>query len=517
MVSSPPHSVRGPAEHFPESREPFQWAPPFYLAPLYYPHPTYQFPNLDRHDAYIPPTSSSTTPDLIGPLTLPSVDSEPDNQEYFFQHIPLKESFKHLAVHSSQSSTRDMEDSRQMHPAQQEAPFLGVFERGSLTHSPSINASFPVPLTVPYHTPPSHAFNLYYHYYHHPKIPLPNPPQGPDPISESPPLIDPPNPESPMLPSRAYRSDTVSPFNFDHFFQIEPDHSTYPNTLPTNAPYPVQPHPHNYYFPQFVKDEAQKTLVTSDMVARRNLSDHPNTKSIPHFPHLSDFQNDYNYKTMPDKMTDIIKNSPDWSTYPHFSDGEADDEVKYPELEAVKVSSQHPAFTTLSPSHILPLHPNYFHPSHYYQIFYRPDSLVSDHLSPPSSKAALDPLRKFSSVPLHPTNYRPQSIAPAIDPLHDINNVLHPYDHPKPFVDSQNVHHSGGINSKLEIDTDNSWVVSWADAPGAEYTNMLQSSPFHNPYYHDIISEQQPSIPTGHPDGEASKEKLDNEMEGKYC
>ncbi|KAG7216204.1 hypothetical protein INR49_029053, partial [Caranx melampygus] len=51
-ISHPHDLSRGPTNPKPEILEPSPWAPPFYLAPLYYPHPTYhhKYPRPDVHD-----------------------------------------------------------------------------------------------------------------------------------------------------------------------------------------------------------------------------------------------------------------------------------------------------------------------------------------------------------------------------------------------------------------------------------------------------------------------------------
>ncbi|KAF3846793.1 hypothetical protein F7725_003871 [Dissostichus mawsoni] len=156
----PPHLQTG---NIPESLESFPWAPPFYLAPLYYPHPTY-------HN-YPPPDESSSTAELsLAPL--PPVDSPPDDPH----HIPA-----HFNIPTPQSSPENVENSHPVYPDPQETHVMGV--------SMKLRAA-PSPVTVqdeaPSLQPSSHGFNSYYHYYHHPKIPLPDTTQDPDPGPEEP-------------------------------------------------------------------------------------------------------------------------------------------------------------------------------------------------------------------------------------------------------------------------------------------------------------------------------------------
>lgn len=528
----------------PESLEPFPWAPPFYLAPPYYPHPTYhyKYPSPDRHDAYNPPTPSSSTPDpTFGPQPLSPVDSQPDYQDYFSHHIPLRESYKHFGVHSSRSSTGDMEDSSRVYPdlqQRQETPVLGLSEKRSVTHSPSSDTGFLIPIEVPPLQPSTHAFNQYYHYYHHPKIPLPDPPQDPDPAPEVISLINPHNPESPVLPPSIHQSEALSRFNLDQFFKLKPDPASHPYTLPSNAPdtlYPPQPYPHQYfYFPHIAKGEARKvTLHNPDTPAKTDLSDHQNPKSgtFAHSLHSSNVHNGYNlhpYVTQPkpDKMTHFKKNSPDLIK---TDDGDAKAELKPPGPDAVTVSPpEQPALPNLPPTHNLPPYPYYHHPYyHYYQMYYGPESLLgaSNHVSPTSSKEALDPPPQASSSSLqHPFYHKPQTTTPPTKPMYDVHHVpLHPYYYyyhlyyqPKTSVDDQEVHPAGSMNSKSESqlpsDSDYSWMGWLAHAAGAGHPSMPQASPFHNLYPHDVTEHP---APIWHPDGEVAEEKLDHEMKGK--
>lgn len=233
----------------PESLEPLPWAPPFYLAPPYYPHPTYRhkYPSPERRTADNPASPSSPTPDpTFGP--------------HYSHLIPVGESYKHFGVHSSLSS--DAEVSGRAYPE--------------------------LPLQ-----PSSHAFNPYYHYYHHPKIPLPGPPQYPDPGPEVPrelSLTNPNNPENPVLPPNLQQSEALRRINSHQFLQPEPKAASPPYTLPTSPPkasalyppHPPQPYPYHYsyYFPHIAWGEAGRLApLKPDTAAETNLSDNPKSKS----------------------------------------------------------------------------------------------------------------------------------------------------------------------------------------------------------------------------------------------
>lgn len=539
LVRSPHHPPRGPVEQMPGSLEPFQWAPPFYLAPPYYPHPTYHYKYLspDGNHAYNPPTLQPSTPDPFGPQPLDPVDSQPDYRDYFAKQIPLKESYKHLGVHSSQPSTGDMEDPSQVYPdlhKKQETPVLGLSEKHSAAHSHFSDAGFPIPIDALPLQPPTHAFNQYYHYYHHPKIPLPDPPQDHDPAPVFPSLSNPHNPEFPVLPPSIHQSEVLSGFNLDQFFQLESEPTSHPYTVPTNAPYipyPPQHYPYQHFshFPLIAKGEANKlNLFNPDTPAKTDLS-YENTKSNTFAPylHLSDIYNDYSLHPhinhpKPDKMTPLIKNGPDWIKHPLLSDDyDVKGELKPPGPDAVTVSPpEHPSFPTLSPFQNHPPYPYYYHPHHYYQMYYGTDGLLgaNKHVSPTSSKEALDSQHQTSSSPpQHPSYLKPQTTTPPTHPMYDVYHpgyYYHFYYQPELSAEDRKVLPAGSMNSKSEsqlpADSDYSWMNWLTHAAVARYPNMPQSSPFQSLYPHDV-TEQHSYDPAGQPDGEAAGKRLDNE------
>lgn len=506
LVNSP-HLTRGSTEHM----EPFPWAPPFYLAPPYYPHPTYHhnYPIPDGHDAYNPPTPSSSTPDLtFGPQPLPPVDSQPDYQDYYSHQIPVGDSYKHFGVHSFPPSTDDMEDSSQVYPdlqQKQETPVLGLSEKRSATHPPSSDTGFSI--EAPPLQPLSHTFNQYYHYYHHPKIPLPGPPQDPDPGPEAPKepsLTNPPNPEFPVLPPNVQQSETLSRVNSDQFLQPVPE--AHPYTLPTNppyTPYPPQPYPYHYfyYFPHIARGEAKRLApLNPDTAAKTNLSDYQNTKSST-FVHPRSHSSEVHEKYILNPHTDQLQPDKMIHAYKHtlLSEEKRHSAPVTPAVHPALPPSYppgQPSFPASSPNRNLPPYSYYYHPYyHYYQMYYGPYGLLSanNHASPTSSKAALDPqLQASSSPPQHPSYRKHQTTTPPTKSMYDVHNgPLHPYYYhqPKVSVVNQELHPADSMNSESEsqLPSDSSFV-DW---------------PVH------------PYDPFGHPDGEA-EERLDNEMKGTW-
>ncbi|KAK9535525.1 hypothetical protein VZT92_007900 [Zoarces viviparus] len=402
VVNSPPHLTRGPAEHMPESLEPLPWAPPFYLAPPYYPHPTYRYkyPSPERRTADNPP---SPTPDpTFGP--------------HYSHLIPVGESYKHFGVHSSLSS--DTEDSGRAYPE--------------------------LPLQ-----PSSHAFNPYYHYYHHPKIPLPGPLKDPDPG-----LTNPNNPENPVLSPNLQQSEALRRINSHQFLQPEPKAASPPYTLPTSPPkasalyppHPPQPYPYHYsyYFPHIAWGEAERLApLNPDTAAETNLSDNSKSSTVVHDGYNLNTDGDSQnlQKGRPEgikRNDDYVKAELDDRTRPSAPVTPAVQAPPPPSIPppgpdaAAAPRPEQPSFPTPSPYHNLPPYPFYSYPYYrYYQMYYGPESLLgADHRgSPTSSKEALEHLPpSSSSLPQHPSYPNPQASTPPTESAYDAHNdPLHPY------------------------------------------------------------------------------------------
>nr|XP_061829826.1 uncharacterized protein LOC133615324 [Nerophis lumbriciformis] len=145
----------------PETVESFPWDPPFYLAPPYYPHPPNHHENSGPQGEEIPPIFPSPTPERAFELAmdaqpLPLDAPRPDSED----HRSVEDSLEHFGAHASPASTDDIFGSS---PA-----YLDLQE----LHSP-------VQVDARSFQRPGNAFNPYYHYYHHPKIP--SPPEDSDP------------------------------------------------------------------------------------------------------------------------------------------------------------------------------------------------------------------------------------------------------------------------------------------------------------------------------------------------
>lgn len=562
LVNRPDHLPRGPTE----SLEPFPWAPPFYLAPPYYPHPTHRHKYLspDGHDAFNPPSPSSSSPDpTFGPQPLPHMDSQPDYQGYYAHQIPVRASYKQFGVHGSLSSTDDTEDSSRIYPdlqQKQETPVLGLSEKRSAAHSPSSETGFQSQVEAPPLQPLSHAFNQYYHYYHLPKIPLPGPPQDPDPGPVDPrerSLNNPHHPEFSMSPPSVQQSEPLSSVNSQQFLQPVPEAASHPYTFPTSAPrtpYPPLPYPYHrfYYFPHIARGQAKRLAPLSpDMAAKTNLSDYDLDNPLPHSSEVHDKYNVNSYidPPKPDKMINFQKHSPERIKHPFLSVDDDDDDVKaddkkrhsavHPPLPrsypVVAPPPEQPSFPTPAPNHNLPPHPYYYPSYHYYQMYYGPESLLSadGRVSPTASKEALHPLLQASSAPpQHPSYRKHQTTTPPTKSTSDVyNSGLHPYFYPhlyyqpKVSVNNQELHPAGSMNSEKASSKSESQLPSDSDyrqmgwpvhAAEAGYPSMPQQlhSPFHTLYSH-YITQQQPSDPFGHPDGKDTEERLDSDIKGK--
>lgn len=520
LVGSPHHPTTVPTEHVPELLEPVPWAPPFYLAPPYYPHPTYhrKYP---VHDAYDPTTPSSTPEPTFGPqLTLSTDDSQPGYQHDYSHQIPDGQYYKHFGVHSSRSSTDHMEDSSEVFPdlqQKQETPVFDFSDRRSATHSPSSDTGSPVHAEAPPLQPPSHAFNQYYHYYHHPKIPLHDPHQDPDLGPEVPSITNPQNPEFPVLTPSIQKLEALSMFNSDELHQPVPEATSHPYTPPKTTPYPPQQYPyHYYYFPHIARGEAKRSVpLNPDSPAEMDFKVHPLPRSLA--VHDESILHPDKHHRNPNKMIGLKKNSPEWIKHPLLLDKDGvKDMLEPPGPAPVTVPS--PEQPSPSPNHNLPPHLYSYHPYyHFYQMYNGPERLHSanNHVSPASFKEAFDPVQASSSGP------QPQTTTPPTKSLDDdhhspllpyyyYHQLYHP---PHVSVDKQEVQPAGNMNSKSTSDySQTGWL---APAAAAGYRVIPQSKPFHSIYSHDIAPHH-PYDPFEHPDGERADERLDGEIKGKW-
>ncbi|XP_040918239.1 uncharacterized protein LOC121198293 [Toxotes jaculatrix] len=529
LVDSLHHLSRDTAELTP-TLEPFLWAPPFYLAPPYYPHPTYhhKYPKPNVHDGHnLPTPPSSTTDPIFSPHPLPPVDSQPDYPEYESHHIPVREYYKQFSAHSSLSPADEMEDSSQVYSElqqKQETPDLGLAEKHSATHFPSLATSYPVQVEAPSLQPPSHVFNPYYHYYHHPKIPLPGPTQDPDPGPEVP-SINSHTHEFLELPPNVQQSEASS----DQFPQPVPEAYIFPTSpqfvhqVPSpHALYP-QPHPYHYlyYFPHISRGEAKRLApLQHDMAAKTNLSYiHPLSRSSV-FPGDGDVKPELDDRKRHSTPVSPVVQPPLPRSYPPKPD------------PAAAPSPEQPSFPN-PPNHNPPPYPYYYHPYyHYHQMYFGPQSLKSTDksVSPTLPEEPSDPLLQASYFPLQHPSYRKHQTTSSPTESANVQNshiqpyyyYYHPFYQPQVFKDNQDLHPAGSEDSdqassksesQLPSDSDHSSVDVLAHAAEAGYHDIPWSphSPFHSFYSH-YMTQQLPRDPFVHPGEEEAEQRLDDGM-----
>ncbi|KAM7386401.1 hypothetical protein PAMA_009154 [Pampus argenteus] len=532
LVDSPHHLTSGPTEPIPETLESFPWTPPFYLAPPYYPHPTYhhRYPGPGVHDSYNPPTPT------FGPWPIDS-----DYQVYYSHQIPVR----NFDVHSS--SKEEIKDSS------------GVYsDRHGLSQKRSATApSFLTQVEAHSLQPPSHVFNPYYHYYHHPKIPLPGLPEDPDPGPEIPAelsLTNSNNPEFPVLLPNVQQSESLSRVNSDQSsLQSASEAASAPYIPPTRpkfyltgpAPrafYPPQPYPYHYlyYFPYITRGQAKKLVPLHPNSATKTNShqQHNELYTVYPLPHSSALPvpDKYIFKPYTEQSSsDTMLNLQKYSTHLLISEdddlkAEVDDKKRHlaPVTPVVQLSldpygpEQPSPLTTLS-SYNPPPHPYNYHPYYgYNQMYYLPESLLSidNSASATSSKEASSPPQHPSYCKHHPSQ---QTTNPPTGSMYDDQNgPVHPYYYyyqlyyqPKASIDNQDPGESMNFekeNAKLETqlspDSDFSRMDMQTHAAETVYRSIPQPlhSPFHDPHFH-YITGQHPHDPSEHPGGEEAEDR----------
>jgi len=414
-VFNAPHLSRGPSELMLESLDQFPWAPPFFLAPPHYPHPTYlQYPSPDKHAAVVPPTPASSPPSpTVAPHPLPPVASQPNRRGY--DSYPVVEASPHLGARGSPPATVAAEDSGRAYHDLSDGP--SVSERHGAARSPSSNTGLPTPAeSPPPLQPPNHAFNPYYHYYHHPKIPLRGPPRDPHPGPREVSLANPNNPEALALPR-----------GLQHFLQPVPPAASHPEASALHTPHP--PEPHHYYHPHIARGPAVRAAPLNP---EPNLPDHQISKSGAFVdPPPCQSQGRHGY----DLNTDAVKAELDAPVGPAVP-------PPLPPTPPPGPPPEQPSAPTPSPHHHLPPYP-YYNP-HYldYRVYSRPEgSLGADHLA--SRTSVEQPPRASSSPTLRSPSTDHQRTTPPTQPAHAVptdprhphyyyyshyNAPLHPYD-----------------------------------------------------------------------------------------
>nr|XP_019967630.1 PREDICTED: uncharacterized protein LOC109646336 [Paralichthys olivaceus] len=512
LVDGPHHLSRIPTE--PPS-EPFPWAAPFYLAPLYYPHPTYhqEYHGPDARDVYDPLTPSFSTPDpRSGPQPPPPVDSQ--YPEYYSHQIPDGGSNKQHAVRSPLSSAHETEDLSPDLQQKQGPPVLDLSE----SHSRPSAAASPAQVEAPSLPPPNHAFNPYYHYYHHPKIPLPNPPQDPDAAPEVPEKQSPTNTHNFLvLPPNVQQSEVDSDPSPPP--QVAP-HPRIPPTDPevdheARASYPF-PHHYFYYFPHMARGEAKRlTPLHHGMDTKTKAPDvQPLSESSVRPVHEE-------FSVSPDahqpNAGETEKHRPDWIRNPRLSEDdmkqEPDDEGRHsaPATPALPPSNPpEPDPAVVPPPHSYPYAPYY----HYYQMYYGPESSQSsnDGASPLSFKDALNARIQASSSPA------PHQTASSPTESH-YHAHLYPYYHyyqhlfqPEESKHQQEQLPAGSTDSEKPSSESESQLPSDSDHISTDLNTEAGfpsiPQPPHSPL-HSLSSQQRLYYASGPPGGEEAEERLD--------
>ncbi|KAM8845116.1 uncharacterized protein AB9W97_000414 isoform 2-T2 [Spinachia spinachia] len=431
-VVNSPYLTRGRAEHLPEPLLPFPWVPPFYLAPPYHPHPTYSHKYLspDGHAADNPPTHSSSTPDpTLGPQPPPAADSWTGNQNFFPQPIPTMESDKDVGVHSSLLTT-DGEDSGQVHL---ETPVLGVSERPGVTRSLRSHRGSLIQSDSPTRLqPPSHAFNPYYHYYHHPKIPLRGAPKDSDAgpkFSGKLTLTHPNNPENLEFPLNMQQPEALPTINSHQVLQPIRKAASHPYTLvtsPTKAsaldtPRLPQPYPYHFYYPPHIATVVarRKAPLNPYMAAKNNLSDHQYSKPNAFIHPLPCSSYGYNLNSNTDAELDDGRRLTAPADQPPLTYPAGPDAVATPPTDQ-------PPLPTASPYHNRPH--LYYHPYLYHHMYYGPGGSQSADNRPSwtSSSEALENLPPALSSPPQHAAY--QATTPPTKSTNDVrNDPLYPH------------------------------------------------------------------------------------------
>ncbi|XP_041827410.1 uncharacterized protein LOC121630922 [Melanotaenia boesemani] len=510
QADSPPYLIRQGTNPVVGSLGSVQWIPPFYLAPPYYPHPTYEHGYSDSkgHDSQNPPTPLTLTPEATFSLQpVPSVSSQPSYQDQYFQRIPLGKPYE-----SSEDSVLAYPDQKQ----NQEVPVSDLSEKQNAD-----STSSPADVNAPHSQPPSHDFSLYYHYYHHPKIPLRGTPQNPDPgVSGLLPSASLNHPFQPF-PSDVQQSDSFS--------KTSPHETTsYPHALPTNpkflykvsalnAPYPPQPYPYHYfyYFPQIAKGVAKKLgLLHPDLAASTNLS-------CVHSPHSS-VSSRHDKNNMNPHTNDPNADKSD-NIKPNLSDNKSFAAAVQPPVTQSYPQRPDPAAVPPTEQPSLPTpgflyNPNpyqYYYNPYYnqYLMYHGPESLLGadKRVSATSSKNP-NPLAgtSFSSVQ-HLSHLKPQTTASPTKSMSDVpNELLYPYYYYLYYQPQM-----AKYNQEPKFVYGRMQRSARASETGYPSIPLSQYNSFHSlyPYY---VTQQHPygqhSPYFQQHSGNEAKEKLDNKM-----
>ncbi|KAK6311821.1 hypothetical protein J4Q44_G00174850 [Coregonus suidteri] len=244
------------------------------------PHPFFPFnpqPTLPPDHPHQPPspgshvTSRSTTGPSDHPPLAPRLQAYPFYQYYHLHTMPLSESYQSPLSSSPPSQlpttgpSGDPTESKPCHTPTTPVPSHPNYYDPHVTQYSSTIAGHPVHSEAPTLQTPAYTLHPYYHNYHHPKIPILEPPQGPSPgaktgTSTNGPQVEPPAPHTP---------NPIFPV-FPHYYLYHPKVPPY---NPPQLPQPVTPASHSSTLP-VSSSQTLRILPASDM---------PHLPPYPHY------------------------------------------------------------------------------------------------------------------------------------------------------------------------------------------------------------------------------------------
>ncbi|KAK5619399.1 hypothetical protein CRENBAI_004562 [Crenichthys baileyi] len=475
-----------------ESLGPLLFVPPFYLAPPYHPHPTYQYSYFQNkeQDSYKPsPHSLASTSQL-------------SSQDHYYQQISLKDAYEHFMTQKPLSSKDQLESSGSFHKDKKQthvAP-LSDLSRNSVTPT-----GLPVQVEAPHFQHPSHDFGSFYHY-HHPKIPLPGTPQGLGPGVPGPRTSDSQNHQlSSMLPDvqqpqglkEGTKQQVSSPLTTQTKNKVTAVHS----------PYLHQPFPFYFYlYPHITMGEAKRLgLFHLDWAAKTNMSSsHPaelsNQEKQNVIPNRNKLDKETNVQpSFSSKLQDKDGNKRSSSVTPPVQSPapQRPDPVAFPPEKPVVPT---PGFTYNTDPYKYYYHPYY----NYYLKYYAPEALrgVYDHLAQTSVQ--------------QPSHSKYQTSSPSEPDYGSHNRLMLPFYYynlylPQLFRYYQELNRPGrkdsdkGSTSLLSSNLDYAELQRFPRASEGRQSGpqLSMSNAFNLPYSNYMA---------WHPRGHGAKEKLDDFM-----
>ncbi|XP_014907710.1 uncharacterized protein LOC106959568 isoform X3 [Poecilia latipinna] len=425
-----------------ESLRHLAFMPPFYLAPPYYPHPTYHhsYSENKEQDTHSPPTPLSVAP-------MADFSSQLNSQDHYF--LSLKDVQENFMTQKPLSSKEKLSSLGSLHKDQKQNQVAPLLDVSMNSFSPT---ALPVQVEAPHSHHPSHDFSSHYHYHHHPKIPAPGTPQGPGPgLPGSQTSSDSPNHQPPSEQLEGLKGGPTwisSPVDAQRTNKVTAVHS----------PYFTHRFPFYYYYPHVVKGDMKRLgLSHLDWTAKTNassLSLNPETQSINPEPEKE--KADVRPSSKPKLEDKDDKRSTSVSPAPERPD-------------PIAVPPDKPVFPTAGFTYNADPYKYYYHPYYnYYLKYYAPEALrgVYNHLG----RALSDSL----SVQ-QPSHLRYQTSPPPSEPGYDISSRLtFPYYYyyhyylPQLFRYYQQLHLPGGKDS----DKDSTSLLS----PNVDYSDLQRFS-----------------------------------------